>query len=70
MEAAARVPRTVRAAAGEVVLPATRVVTSTCRRSVEDDPAGDPDDPAWDDGGAGDDLPVTDDPGDDDPGDS
>ena len=51
VEASARVPRTVRATAGEVVLPATRVVVHL-PPAVEDDPAGDPDDPAWDDGGA------------------
>ena len=69
VEASGRLPRAVRAAGGEVVVPASRVVTYL-PPVLDDDPAADPDDPAWDDGGAGDDLPVTDDPGDDEPADS
>lgn len=71
VEAGGRLPRAVRAAAGEVVMPASRVVVHL-PPAVEDDPGADPGDPGADDGGAGDDLPATDDPGDDpvDPGDA
>jgi hypothetical protein len=52
LEAVARVPRTARAAGGEVELPATRVV-AYLPPAAEDDPGTDAgDDPGLDDGGA------------------
>lgn len=71
VEAGGRLPQAVRATAGEVVVPASRVVVYLPPVAV-DDPGADTDDPAWDDGGGDGDPPVTDDPGDDpggDPGD-
>ncbi len=67
VEAGGRLRRNVRATAGEVVMPASRVVMYL-PPVPEDDPGVD--DPAWDEGDTGDDPPVTDDPGDEaaDPG--
>lgn len=62
VEAAGRLPRIVRAPAGEIVMPASRVVV-TLPPALEDDPGADPDD-----SGTGDDPPVADDSGADDPG--
>jgi hypothetical protein len=60
VEASARVPARTRPVAGEVVLPASRIVVYL-PPAVGDDPAADPADPVWDDAEPVVDAPVPDD---------
>jgi hypothetical protein len=64
VEAGGRVAKVVRPAAGEIVVPASRVVIHL-PPVLEDDPSADPEDPAWDEDDPGADVPVDDDPIDD-----
>ena len=64
VEASGRVPRNLRPVAREIVLPASRLVVYL-PPMMADDPAEDPDDPAWEGDAPVADAPAADDPGDD-----
>ena len=64
VEAGGRLAKVVRPAAGEIVVPASRVVIHL-PPVLEDDPSADPTDPAWDGDDPGAEVPVGDDPIDD-----